>query len=167
MRTTPHSFYELFVFPNYEDYLDQPGNVRRGFNAALSAFQMADIFLNYYSRENPTVVQPWMQKLGKKKLLQNLCARDPHFLTIQSVATVYKHLYVNNGRYTVGSPAALWGVSLSDDYGGLECDWKNEDVIVSLTDGSQVSLGRALASVVKSMWPDFLKETTGTRYEIE
>ena len=164
MKTTPYSFYELFVYPNYEDYVKLPGNVRLGFNAALSAFQMTDIFLNYYQRENPDVVALWSGRTGKKKLLEKLCENQPHFLTIQSVATVYKHLYVNDGFYTVGSPAALWGVRISDQFPSLEYDCEREDVIVSRTDGSQVSLRLALEEVVESMWPDFLEEHTGSLF---
>src|SRR5690348_10767859 len=42
MGTTPQSFYEAFVVPNLEDYLSEADDIRKGFNASVSAFQLAD-----------------------------------------------------------------------------------------------------------------------------
>lgn len=77
MRTTPRSFYELFVVPNMEDYRSQPDDVRLGFNAALSAFQLADIFYAFYQRERPAVVSRW-KKL--KDLHVHLTSVEPCYL---------------------------------------------------------------------------------------
>ncbi len=37
-ETTPQSFYEMFVVPNFDDYLKEPDNIRLGFDASVSAF---------------------------------------------------------------------------------------------------------------------------------
>src|SRR5258707_172709 len=124
MRTTPRSFYALFVRPNHRDYKETPDDARRGFNAAVSAFQLADIFHVFYSREDPAILRPWPTL---KSLLIHLSAMEPHFLTIQSVATVYKHLYAKGGHYEVGSPGAVWGVSIPSEEIELISEWRDNE----------------------------------------
>jgi len=155
MRTTPRSFYELFVRPNYWDFQEVPDDARRAFNAAVSAFQLADVFYNFYSREKPSAVSQW----PKLKLLHiHLANIEPSFLTVQSVATVYKHLYAKGGHYVVGSPAAVWGVTIPDGEVELISDWQDEkaDVLVKRLDGTTVSLSSELENVVNKMWDGFL-----------
>jgi hypothetical protein len=154
MRTTPRSYYELFVEPDYRDYEQTPDDVRRGFHAALSAFQLADVFYAFYSREDPEVVRHWP---SLQSLHIHLSKIEPHFLTVQSVATVYKHLYAKGGHYQVGSPAAVWGLSIPNEEIELESEWRGrEDVIVKRRDGTTVSLTLALRKVVGEMWPALL-----------
>lgn len=45
---TPYQFFEIFVEGNYEDCYQNPGCVRRAFNAAVSASQLADHYFNYF-----------------------------------------------------------------------------------------------------------------------
>jgi hypothetical protein len=52
-RTTPWSFYELFVLPNLGDFLDDRTSIRKAVNAAVSAFQLADIMYKFYERNGP------------------------------------------------------------------------------------------------------------------
>jgi hypothetical protein len=88
-RTTPISFYKWFVVPNLED-LDKPDDIRRGFNATIPAFQLADIMYFFYKRNDPSKVSSWKTK---RDLLRTLVKRESNFIIIQSVATAYKHLY--------------------------------------------------------------------------
>lgn len=157
MRTTPHSYYELFVRPNFWDYLETPDDARLGFNAAVSAFQLADVFHAFYTREDPEIVRPWKKP---KSLHIHLSKLEPHYLTVQSVATVYKHLYAKGGHYEVGSPGAVWGLSIPGEEIELESDWEGSasDVLVRRRDGSTVSLTLALGKVVDEMWPGFLPD---------
>src|SRR5687767_4999447 len=76
MRTTPLSFYGLFVVPNYWDYRAKPHDARLGFNAAVSAFQLADIFFAFYRREDPEVIRRWKEP---KNLHLHLSAIEPYF----------------------------------------------------------------------------------------
>ncbi|TIP20150.1 hypothetical protein [Mesorhizobium sp.] len=157
MRTTPRSFFHLFVEPNFEDYLQEAHDVRRGMNAAVSAFQMADIFYAFYSRENRSVITQWPKP---KDLIKHLCDLEPSFLTVQSVATVYKHLYAREGFYEVNSPGAVWGVQIPGEKIELESDFQDGrvDILVRRRDNSVVSLTNALRRVVNDMWPAFLPE---------
>ena len=49
-RTTPHSYYKLFVVPIFEDYLRAADDIRLGFNASVPAFQLADVMHTFYSK---------------------------------------------------------------------------------------------------------------------
>ncbi|MER9167324.1 hypothetical protein NKI12_08055 [Mesorhizobium australicum] len=160
MRTTPRSFYQLFVLPNLDDYLGAPDDARLGFNAALSAFQLADIFHAFYTREDPSIIAQWKKLAG---LHRHLGSIEPCYLTVQSLATVYKHLYAIGGHYEVGTPGAVWGVSIPRAKIGLQSEWGDEarplgDVMVKRLNGDTVSLTDALSRVVNEMWPNFLPE---------
>lgn len=155
-RTTPWTFYEFLVCPNYETFLERPDDVCRGFNASLAAFQLADIFLNYYRRFDPHRVARWRHP---KNFHQHLCNLEPRYATIQSVAFVYKHLYATKGHFEIGSPLALGGVV----YRGTEIvsEWgsaSGPDIAVRRRDGSTVSLTDALEAVVSRMWPTVLSD---------
>jgi hypothetical protein len=83
-RTTPHSYYEAFVFPNFGDYRERSADIRRGFNACVDASQLADIFFNFYKENDPLGIARW----GSLSALRiDLCKREPCFNTIQSAAT--------------------------------------------------------------------------------
>ncbi|MER9914012.1 hypothetical protein NKJ71_25635 [Mesorhizobium sp. M0050] len=160
MQTSPLSFYHVFVVPNFEDYLREPDDARLGFNASVSAFQLADIFHAYYKREQPSIIARWK---SVKDLHIHLTSIEPCYLTVQSVANVYKHLYVRGGHYEVGSPGAVFGVSVPGTGIELESRWADDskplgDVMVKRLKGDTVSLTDALNRVVNDMWPDFLPE---------
>jgi len=157
-RTTPWLFYQFFVLPNYLDFLAKPNDIRLGFNASVSAFQQADIFYNFYKRHDLGHLSAWP---NKTTLLVDLCKREPHFRTAQSIATVYKHLYASGGHYEIGSPMAMWGVT-SPNGSGIELKWgegvSERDVIIRRRDGTKSLLKEVLKSVVESLWPKVLPE---------
>ncbi len=102
-RTTPRSFLQSFVEPNYFDYIEAADDVRLGFNASLPAFQLADVFYAFYRQHDPDVIRSWKTL---KDLHMHLGYIEPCYTTVQSVATVYKHLYAGRGgHYEVSSPA--------------------------------------------------------------
>jgi hypothetical protein len=154
-RTTPRSFYDLFVIPNFNEYLEAPSDIRRGFNASLSAFQLADIMYAFYRRNDPNKLAPWPTK---KDFLVALGKRQPLFVTIQSVATAYKHLYTNGAHYEVESPGPM-RISVPAKNTELESTYDTKgDVIVRRRDGSEISLTVALRAVVEALWPEVLPE---------
>jgi hypothetical protein len=156
VRTTPRSFYDKFVLPNLEDYLVDAHDIRRGFNASVSAFQLADVMFNFYTRNDRSKILKWGDQ---PDFLKDLSRREPSFQTIQSVATVYKHLYLAKRQsfHEVGSPADLWSIGVS---GGAELsrDHSHPDVLVRRFDGTSVSLKNALESVVLGLWPAVLPQ---------
>ena len=156
MTTTPNSFYNAFVVLNLEDYLETPDDVRKGFNASVAAYQLADIFWFYTTetRKDPLARKRWPKvnqlhiELGKK---------EPLFITIQSVATVYKHFQSWGGHIEVASPGALWSLSVPRTRIKIEAGESRDDVMVRRTHGrSEVSLTAALKAVVYGLWPSVL-----------
>jgi hypothetical protein len=157
--TTPRDFYDFFVHPNYTEFLQTPLDIRRGFNASLSAFQQADIFYAYYKRHDPSQIRTWP---SKKALLIDLGKREPHFVTVQSVAAVYKHLYAKQAHYNVGSPADLWGVGVKRGT-TVEVRWGGgnsniNEVVVRRRGAKEVALVEALKAVVEQLWPQILPQ---------
>lgn len=158
MKTTPNSYFELFVQPNYRDFLDSRDDARLGFNASVPAYQLADVFYFYHERKDQAALSElWPTK---KAFLAELSEREPKFKTVQSVVAVYKHLYAaDNGHYEVGSPGAIWGLSFPDFDTALQSEWRGVqgDVLVRKRDGKESSLSDALEAVVVRMWPEILR----------
>ena len=154
-RTTPRSFYALFVAPNFYDYLDDPTDIRRGFNASVSAFQLADIMYAFYKKNDPSKISLWPKK---RDLLIDLGKRERLFITIQSVATAYKHLYTDGAHYEVASrgPARISVPTRKTELESAEAYNSKGDVIVRRLDGTEVSLTAALTAVVNNLWPSVL-----------
>lgn len=160
-KTTPWLFYQFFVLPNYSEFDENSDDIRLGFNASVAAFQQADIFYAYYRRHDPSIIARWPRK---KDLLTYLGERDPHFITIQSVTTVYKHLYTTQGHYDVGSPMAVWGVVHARNQTEISMKWGNGEgdyVVVRRKDGTQISLKTALKTVVCDLWPAIIPDDYG------
>jgi hypothetical protein len=160
-RTTPWLFFEYFVKPNYEEFTERPDDIRLGFNASVTAFHQADIFIAYYRKREPSRVAEWPYK---KDFLKYLAAREPNFLTVQSVATAYKHLYPRGEFHEIGSPMALEGVMYQPGNVEIVRDWgasSHGEVVVRRRTKSQVSLKTALEGVVCKMWPSVLPKDWG------
>lgn len=103
MRMNPDDFFRSFVLGNYSDFLDQPDNVRRGINASVSAFHMADQYYYYYKRNEPTRI---IQFNEKKDFFKFLSKKTKYFNDIQSIANAYKHLYLNSALSYVSIDSA-------------------------------------------------------------
>ncbi|MFB6448927.1 hypothetical protein [Bradyrhizobium tunisiense] len=164
-RTTPWSFYDLFVVPNLQDFLDDPTSIRKSVNAAVSAFQMADIMYKFYERSDPSKISAWPTQT---EFLKFLSAREPSFLTLHSVATAYKHLYTNKGFYEIPSSGDLYVL----DVPGAELTqaWQFDergspqppgDVFVRRRGKPDKSMTTALKEVVEGMWPAVLPDESG------
>jgi hypothetical protein len=155
-RTTPQSYYELFVVANFEDYLRSPDDIRLGFNASVPAFQLADVMWTFYNDEDPSQISQW-PKL--ENFYEHLKILEPAFTTIESVANAYKHLRLKQSHCVIGSPGALWGLTLPSDDFDLASSWGDRpigDVIVQCRDGTAISLTDALSAVIEDLWPSVL-----------
>lgn len=117
MGMTPDWYLEAFVEPNLMDCEDQPGDVRRAFNAAVSANSFADHYFKYQKRHKPDAVEGF-SKIGQ---FRGYLAEQTQgaFRDIQSIANVYKHLYsVDSPSYryeTVSSCGAIEHLEVADD----------------------------------------------------
>ncbi len=159
MGMTPEQFLESFVEWNLADCLDQPGDIRRGFNAAGSASHLADHYFFHAKRHQPDLVAQF-HALGEFVEHVSLNTAGA-FRDVRSVSNVYKHLYTDKGHLSqyssVNSCGSIECLELGDDeeIQALQEDYVRGDdqedrlrVIVKRKDGSQFELLPALESVV-------------------
>ena len=148
-RTTPCSYYRYFVEPNFQDYLQSPDDVRLGFNASLTAFQLAEVMFWFYKRNDPAVVSSWKTL---RDFHSHLSGREPLFRTIQNVATVYTHLHLY--KHEIGSPGMLSGLKLANAGFEAKADWTEDgtgDVMVRRRNGTVASLTQAERGLAVAM----------------
>lgn len=89
----PEEFFESFVRLNYEDCVEKPGDIRRAFNAAVSASHFADQYYNFNSRIGSALVSNY-HNLGS--FVEELTNRtNQAFKDIRSISNAYKHLYTD------------------------------------------------------------------------
>lgn len=123
MGMTPDAYFEAFVQDNYFDYVENPGSVRRAFNAAVPASHLADHYFEYYKKKDPERVKDF-QSLGK--FVEFLCAEtEGAFRDVRSIANAYKHLYTNvdpqkSVHSTVESTGAVVCISFEHDHPDLD-----------------------------------------------
>jgi hypothetical protein len=129
---------------------------RLAFNASVTAFQLRDIAYNFYKKNEHLKISKWPTLTAFQLYLVE---REPLFRTIQSVATVFKHLHTfKESYYEVGSPGALWALKAIGAEVELQSDWdETADVLVRRRDGTIVSMTKALQAVVSEMWPEVLR----------
>jgi hypothetical protein len=151
-RTTPLTYYEQFVVPNYEDYLVRAGDIRLCLNACVTASQLADVVIAYCRAEDPARIASWNTP---RALRIELRRRDPYFNTIHSAATAYKHLHAIGDHYQFATTGSLQSVSVRH-FGRMDVTYPQRDVIVWIKNGALVSLNAALEAVVRKLWPPFL-----------
>src|SRR5437867_4495309 len=102
MGMTPEQYFELFVEGNASDSRDHPECVRRAFNAAVAASQLADHNFEYGKRHN----DDFIDRFGRVGQYVNHLSEQTNgaFRDVRSIATVYKHLYSDtNARKDVHS----------------------------------------------------------------
>lgn len=100
MSTTPAMYYWYFVVPNLDDLRQCPRDVRLAFNAAVSAFHLSDVFLEYYKERDPSR----LPTTSREAFLKFLEGRERAFVTVPTAATVYKHLYTSSPFLDGNSP---------------------------------------------------------------
>ncbi|MCX7557381.1 hypothetical protein OS187_11240 [Xanthomonadaceae bacterium JHOS43] len=156
---TPFEFLESFVQGNLADCQENPGSVRRAFNAAVSASQLADHWYTYSKRHNPHLVASF-KDLGS--YVEHLCQETSGaFREVRSVANAYKHLYTDvsskfGGYSSVDSTGAIEAVMQLDE---SNLEMVSEDyqatpsvVVVTRRDGSKLEFLPALEKVVEYWW---------------
>lgn len=161
MNTNPKIYYEFFVRENFSEFNHRPGDVRLAFNAATSAFHMTDVFYLYSKRNEPQRVAEWKKQ---KDFIIYLNEIEPQFRIIQSVATIYKHMYVAKPYLDGASPQSVKGMVARNGI-AVESAWSStdgSDITIRRRDGSEASISIALDQVVERMWPCILGETWPT-----
>lgn len=115
MGMTPDEYLESFVQGNLADCRQDPGDLRRAFNAAVSASHLADHYYNYNSRHHPERVEAYDSLGGFIEYLAD--ETSGAFRDLRSISNVYKHLYTGPehlSRATILSGGALASVRSND-----------------------------------------------------
>lgn len=160
MGMTPDEFLDSFVEWNLADCFEQPGDIRRAFNAAVSAAHLADHYFVHSKRHKPHLVSAFAN-LGE--FVEHLATQTSGaFRDVRSVSNVYKHLYTDEGplarHSSVDSCGSIQLIDLDEDEGikrleedfieGSESDnrWR---VMVTRKDGSQMEFLPVLETVIE------------------
>jgi hypothetical protein len=161
MGMTPAEFYESFVQGNFNDCEQEPGDIRRAFNAAVAASHFADHYYAYNKRHEPALVskfptiRPFIGHLSK--------ATCNAFKDIRSIANAYKHLYEEVERpsaySTVSSAGSIEVIELpeNEDFDRVEQEYVNDTpaagtrlaVVFTRKDGSRAELLQILQAVIE------------------
>ena len=160
MGMTPDQFFEAFVEQNRWDCHENPGDIRRAFNAAVSASHLADHYFTFNKRHNPALVNQF-KTIGA--FIEHLSSKtNGGFRDIRSISNAYKHLYTDTGAQyethsSVNSSGSIDAIKLLDDHiDGMKEEFieKTGDETVGLSvvftrkDGSRVQFLPVLDSVV-------------------
>ena len=155
MGMTPREFFESFVEGNLEDCQDDPGSVRRAFNAAISASHLADHWLMFNQRHSPRLVAAFKDIGAFVEHLSQATSGD--FRDVRSVANAYKHLYTDSSskhgaHSAIDSSGAITSVEhlggseiakVEEQYGD-----KSPKVVFTRRDGSTLEFLPVLEKVV-------------------
>jgi hypothetical protein len=150
MKMTPEDFYYNFVKENFDDFIEKEECVRRGFNAAVAVFHMADHYYNYCKRNAPEKVKRFPKI---KDYYVYLSQKNQYFQDIQGIANAYKHLYQRKPGapyVTINSAGSIESVSAHNLK--IELDESQKYVAYCNTkSGERIRLSVALKSVIE-MW---------------
>src|SRR5690606_39843307 len=90
MGMTPTQFFESFVEGNQFDCEENPGCVRRAFNAAVSASHLADHYFEFSRRNNPDAVKHF-PSIGK--FVEHVSNQTSgSFSDVRTIAKAHTHL---------------------------------------------------------------------------
>lgn len=152
---TPAEFFESFVEGNRFDCHNDPGCIRRAFNAAISASHLADQFFSFNKRHDPLLVSAF-PNIGS--YVEHLVLRTGGaFRDIRSIANAYKHLYTDStsplGAYSsVDSSGSIQSIDLSADqeFSGVHEDYGRDQrsVVFARKDGTTLEFIPVLDVVV-------------------
>ena len=162
MGMTPDEFFLAFVKANYDDCVEHPGCVRRAFNAAVSASQLADHYFAYFHRHDPSKIASF-RNLGN--FINHISIRTSGaFRDIRSISNAYKHLYtsteaMDSGHASISSAGTIESIDLAKNgesislieeewVKGTESDNSTSRVVFTRIDGQRIEFLPSLKSVV-------------------
>ena len=156
----PEQFLESFVEWNLADCFDQPGDIRRAFNAAVSISHLADHYYFHSKRHQPRLVAAFRDIGDFVAHLSSQTAGG--FGDVRSMSNVYKHLYTDQGRLakysSINSCGSIESIHLGDDEALMRLEEQylqrgerdaRMRVVVTRKDGTQVEVLPILEAVVE------------------
>lgn len=143
MGMTPVYFFDLFVLGNSEVCHENPGCLRRAFNASVAASHLADHYYTYNKCYKPTIVSNF-KNIGEYVNYLTIETKGA-FRDIRSIANVYKHLYTDidpkkTNYNTVSSPAVIESIEIYKD--GLEINLISTEFSPNSTIQEKISFTR-------------------------
>ena len=162
MGLTPVQFLESFVEGNTWDYKENPGCIRRAFNASVTASHLADHYHAFYSRHDPDLVASYPSLAQFIKHLN--IETEGAFRDIRSLANVYKHLYTDNdqrkaAQSTVDSCGSIISLALEASAEVIQVEQKYREtdsvVVFRRKDGTSAEFLPVLEKVI-AYWNNFL-----------
>jgi hypothetical protein len=161
MGMTPEQYFEAFVEPNQWDCNDMPGDIRRAFNAAVSAAHLADHYFNFHRKHQTGEVQSFS---GMGEFVEYLSKQTGGaFRDVRSISNAYKHLYNTEGpsaKYeSINSCGSVCYVEIGgdDNLEDLEEHWVTEGdnsrlaVVFTRKDGTKGEYLTALNVVISCL----------------
>ena len=121
---TPDQFYTAFVDPNRLDCHENPGCIRRAFNASVSASHFLDQYYEFHKRHNSRLVSGFKDIGAFVEHISN--ETDNAFKDIRSISNAYKHLYTDK--------SSKFGIHSSvDSSGSIESiEFQNDDTLQAM-----------------------------------
>ena len=164
MSMTPDQYFDAFVRGNYEEFANDPGCVRRAFNAVVAASHQADHCFQYYKKFYPSKVNSFGTIGNYVEFLS--ISTNGSFRDVRSIANAYKHLYTgNNSKHaeesSISSAGTIESVRFSNS-GVVELAQQTSDdtdsVIYTTKAGERRCLKTALDVVFRFWENQFLRE---------
>lgn len=167
MGMTPDQFYVAFVDPNRDDCVEDPGSIRRAFNAAVSASHFIDQYYEFHKRHNPQLVSEYKNLGSFVEFISK--ETDNAFRDIRSISNAYKHLYTDTSSKSdiyssVSSSGSIDTIEFQNDayLQAIEEDYPNDQkiefrVVYTRKDGSRFEFLPSLEKVVDYLYDMVVK----------
>jgi len=144
MGMQPDDFFYSFVQGNFDDFRNDPGDIRRAFNAAVSASHFADHYFTYNKRYNKNLLSSFPEL---KYFIEHLDTQTSGaFKDIRSISNAYKHLYTDKkgSHSNINSSGSIEKISFTqhEDITGLEENLNK--IIFTRKDGTKDEIYRKL-----------------------
>lgn len=148
MGMTPDEFFATFVLGNYFDFADEPGCVRRAFNAAIAASHMLDHYFEYCQRHDKGELKEYASRKAYMAHVAKLT--NGSFQDIRSIANAYKHLYVGEREYSsISSAGDIEVLPIEgEDICEIRQDYEDDEVWFTRKTGERRKLLPCLKTVV-------------------
>lgn len=155
MGMTPNQFFFSFVSPNKWDCDENPGCIRRAFNASVSVSHFLDQYYEYQKRHNPDLVSSF-NNIGE--FVEHISRETNNtFKDIRSLSNAYKHLYTDNqskfgAHSSVNSSGSIEVINFhgDDNLNTIEEDYSDDvefKIIFTRKDGSKGDFQKTLNTV--------------------
>lgn len=152
--TSANEYFDNVVSPDFRDYVNDLGSLRKAFQCAGSLFHMHDWVYREFFAEIPDCKD---EKAFSKKLAEQCSS----FAIVRDIANASKHMILNSEKMRkVRSVSAL---SIGWVEGGFIGPFDGSLRVLVQTDSGYEVFGE-LAHDVLSMWLDMLRERSWRRY---